>query len=111
MGVTNTSLGVWGLVYMFPEIIWKHSWVSSKCFKLRVGVKSVENIAKMQIFQVAVKLCDQPQENLPLCRRSTTETAPALFQFLLLFVFSPFKFFAALFFLRFNFSSSLFFSV
>ena len=117
---------------MFPEIIWKHSWVSSKCFKLRIGVKSVENIAKMQIFQVAVKLCDQPQENLPLCRRSTTETAPAPFQFLLFFVFLRFNLFCSLFFsvsissalcispfqilllfvfLRFNFFCSLFFSV
>ena len=52
----------------------------------------------MQIFQVVVKLCDQPQENLPLCRRSTTETAPVPFQFLLFFVFLNFNFFCSLFF-------------
>ena len=94
-GNHHKQLGVGGSVYVFPEMIWKHSWVSSKCFKLRIGVKSVENNAKMQTFQVAVK-----QGNLPLCRWSTTETAPSPFQFLLLFVF-----------LRFNFFCSLFFSV
>ena len=63
----------------------------------------------MQIFLVAEKLCDQPQENQPLCRRSTTETAPAPFQFLLLFVFLRFNFFCCLFF-SVSISSALCFS-